>query len=79
MDFKMARCETCQQYIFKLDSVGLAWTVKQGKSEIIDLQGKEPWTGVRVMCKPCLKFFSEQARDNKAFLDWESSQRQEKP
>lgn len=76
MTFKSARCETCQEYIFdesKLIAYRLTSTsvfgenvARDGKrlklqKEIIDLKGREPWSGIRCVCFDCLSFFGAEA------------------
>jgi hypothetical protein len=56
MKFESARCETCRAYIFTA-AFATAFRLEDGWLEPVELEGQGPWSGVRVMCPECLKFF----------------------
>ena len=62
MEFKFAKCETCNEYIFD-ESKLIAYRLTSenwGKGKkIVKLEGREPWSGIRCICLDCVEFFSE--------------------
>jgi hypothetical protein len=60
MIFKMARCETCLQYVDDIRQL-VAYRLKYTGPEPVDLKGQEPWSGVRVVCLPCVRFLAGRA------------------
>lgn len=64
MTFKFAKCETCNTYIFdesRIISYRLCSRDKDGnrQKEIVQLEGREPWAGIRCICLDCVDFFTE--------------------
>ena len=53
-----ARCETCREYLFSPDDC-LAFRLRSPIGlEAVSLDGREPWSGIRVICPACLAFFA---------------------
>lgn len=48
-----AACEMCMQSQFSPDDV-TAFTVRNKAIEFVELHGREPWSGVRVICDRCV-------------------------
>jgi hypothetical protein len=63
MKFEYARCYTCERTIKDIgDLVAYRLVVRDVYPfilEPVDLHGQEPWSGIRVVCTQCLKFFRE--------------------
>ena len=62
MDFKFAKCEACNTYIFnELDIIAYRLTSENpGRDkQIVKLEGREPWSGIRCICLDCVRFFAE--------------------
>jgi hypothetical protein len=59
MDFYSVRCELCKQDKFKEFDV-YAFQVRflnaSVKLEQVDLNGRQPWSGVRCICNDCVLF-----------------------
>lgn len=62
------RCVTCGNYLFAPGVVGVAFRLISAapmpipstclhRLEEVDLEGREPWVGIRVVCKQCVEFF----------------------
>lgn len=51
-----AACELCRQSQFLPDAV-TAFTVRNKAIEFVALNGKDPWSGVRVICDACIREF----------------------
>lgn len=51
-----ATCEMCRQSQFSPDGV-TAYTVRNKAIEFVMLNGKEPWSGVRIVCDACIGQF----------------------
>lgn len=58
MQFFNAKCETCGQYHDRPGDL-VAFTVRGGALKRIELGGEQPWSGVRVVCRRCVRFFQE--------------------
>ncbi len=56
MEFFNARCQTCRRSISKPEEL-TAYRVRDHKLEAVDLRGEQPWSGIRVICGPCVLFF----------------------
>lgn len=52
-----AVCNVCQQSNFSPDCL-VAYTLRSKRIERVDLQGRQPWSGVRVICLDCLRTFA---------------------
>jgi len=55
MKFTTARCEVCNEYSFSPKDV-IAYTVRNKTPEPVRLDGEQPWSGVRCICKNCCRF-----------------------
>lgn len=58
MTFFNAKCVLCGQYHDKPDNL-VAFTVRHQALELIDLRGEQPWCGVQVVCRRCIRFLRE--------------------
>lgn len=59
MTFTNARCEICGKDQFKIDGL-IAYRINiEGKVERVLLGGKQPWSGIRVICMGCCEFIIE--------------------
>lgn len=69
MTYFMARCELCTDYI-KLPDVALAFRLTTSPKlagpktlpEVVELDGKQPWSGIRIICKNCVEFVTREGR-----------------
>jgi hypothetical protein len=60
MTFTWARCETCLHYIADINQL-VSYRLGTGRREPVDLHGEQPWSGVRVVCLPCVRFLNDLA------------------
>jgi hypothetical protein len=51
------RCEACGRDLFFKDGATAYRVRNNHKVEHVDLQGKQPWQGIRLICVPCMLFF----------------------
>ncbi len=56
MTFFLSACDTCGRHVFKAED-GIAYSRKNRELAIVDLKGEQPWSGIGMVCKPCLAFF----------------------
>jgi hypothetical protein len=60
MIFHHAECESCGDLLFDPDKL-IAFTVRgrdRGrKVEVVQLDGEQPWSGIRVICLACIDIF----------------------
>jgi hypothetical protein len=64
MTFHHAKCESCGDLLFDPDKL-IAFTVRgwdRGrKVEVVQLDGDQPWAGIRVICLACIDAFRRAA------------------
>jgi hypothetical protein len=69
-----ATCETCRSSVFdpaKVVAFRLRWVTNDNRYylESVDLEGREPWCGIRVICIPCLVFFRRETESERKKAD----------
>jgi hypothetical protein len=60
MKFHSAMCQVCRHYKFKPEEV-IAYRLRSEGPEAVPLEGKEPWSGVFVVCRDCVMFLRSEA------------------
>jgi hypothetical protein len=58
MQFKFCPCEVCKQSVFREDKL-VAYQIRDGLAVPMDLEGKQPWAGVRCVCRDCIRTLGE--------------------
>lgn len=65
MTFSNATCEMCKKPLFGRDRL-VAYRISGGASKVVRIEGEQPWSGIRVICVPCVEMLRaadyEQAR-----------------
>jgi hypothetical protein len=59
MDFKSAWCTVCRRPYFDRDEV-ICYRLTRGGPEPVSLGGREPWSGVFSVCRPCISFLARE-------------------
>jgi hypothetical protein len=67
MKFINASCVVCGQSIFKNEKI-LAYVRRNGEIRAVDLEGEQPWSGVRCICPDCVKYINQYASWYPEFL-----------
>lgn len=59
MKFGHAQCVICMESIFKAEDATafILRVAPERQLESVQLDGRQPWSGVRVICPKCLGFF----------------------
>ena len=58
MTFRSAQCEVCHKDIFKPENL-VAYTIRPVNQLMpVKIGQNQPWSGIRVVCKPCIKALS---------------------
>lgn len=60
MKFHSAHCICCYQDFYTEDSV-VAFRSKKKGIETLKLDGREPWSGVKCVCKACVSLLADRA------------------
>ncbi len=53
MQFHSARCEVCNAYVFHENLLLAYRIVSDGAIEPAELAGRQPWSGIRCVCRLC--------------------------
>jgi len=62
MKFGHASCTICNQSIF-LEEELVAYQIRSGMIVSVQLNGQQPWAGVRCACRRCIKAIHQFAQE----------------